>query len=139
MFFKIGVLKSFSHFTGKHLCRSLLLITLQALRLATLIKRDSILSYPVKLAKFLRRPPVAASEFCSGGCVTIVSVSSIRCISKLSTYKGQCMINSMMLHSLQDNAGIIHCTFTFVAPCFQTWFHSDTFWYFWIVLLLLYE
>ena len=130
MFFKIGVLKSFSHFTGKHLCRSLLLITLQALRLATLIKRDSILSYPVKLAKFLRRPPVAASEFCSGGCVTIVSVSSIRCISKLSTYKGQCMINSMMLHSLQDNAGIIHCTFTFVAPCFQTWFHSDTFWYF---------
>ena len=137
MFFKIGVLKSFSHFTGKHLCRSLLLITLQAFRLATLIKRDSILSYPVKLAKFSRRTPVAASEFCSGGCVTIVSVSSIRCISKYSMYKGQCMINSMMLHSLQDNAGIRHCTFTFVVPCFQTWFHLDTFWYFWIVLLLL--
>ena len=81
MFFKIGVPKSFSHFIGKHLCRSLLLITLQVLRLATLIKRDSILSFPVKLAKFLRRPPVAASEFCSGGCVTIVSASSIRCIS----------------------------------------------------------
>ena len=30
MFFKIGVLQNFSNFTGKHLCRSLFLVTLQA-------------------------------------------------------------------------------------------------------------
>ena len=39
--FRIGVLKNFAHFTGKHLCRSPFLIKLQALRLVTLLKRDS--------------------------------------------------------------------------------------------------
>ena len=29
----------------------------------------------MKFGKFLRVPPAAASEFCSGGCVRIVSVS----------------------------------------------------------------
>ena len=29
----------------------------------------------MKFVKFLRAPPAAASEFCSGGCVRIVSVS----------------------------------------------------------------
>ena len=38
---KQGVLKSFVNFTGKHLCWSLYLITLQVFRPATLIKRDS--------------------------------------------------------------------------------------------------
>ena len=41
MFFKIVVLKNFANFTGKHLCRRLFLIKLQALRTATLLKRDS--------------------------------------------------------------------------------------------------
>ena len=41
MFFKISVLKRFANFTGKHLCWSLFLIKLQALRPATLLKKDS--------------------------------------------------------------------------------------------------
>ena len=41
MFFKIGVLKNFALFTGKHLRWSLFLIKLQARRPSTLSKRDS--------------------------------------------------------------------------------------------------
>ena len=41
MFFTIGVLKNFAIFTEKHLCWSLFLIKLQALRPATLLKRNS--------------------------------------------------------------------------------------------------
>ena len=40
IFFKIGVLKNFTKFSGKHLCWSLFLIKLQAFRRATLLKRD---------------------------------------------------------------------------------------------------
>ena len=64
MFFKIGVLKNFADFKGKHLCWILFLI----IRLATLFKkRLKHRCFPVKLAKFLRTPffcrtpPVAAS------------------------------------------------------------------------------
>ena len=41
MFFKIDVLKNFTMFAGKHLPWSLFLVKLQALRYATLLKRDS--------------------------------------------------------------------------------------------------
>ena len=41
MFVKIDVLKNFANFTGKHLCWSLILIKLQAVRLVALLKRDS--------------------------------------------------------------------------------------------------
>ena len=41
MFFKIGVLKSFAMFTGKHMCWSPFLIKLQAWRPATLFKRST--------------------------------------------------------------------------------------------------
>ena len=40
-FFKIGVLKNFANCTGKHLCWSFLVIKLQALKPATLLKTDS--------------------------------------------------------------------------------------------------
>ena len=40
MFFKIGVLRNIAIFTEKHLCWSLFLIKLQALRAATLFKTD---------------------------------------------------------------------------------------------------
>ena len=43
MFFKIGALKNFAIFTGKHLCWSLFLIKLQAFR-----------CFPMNIAKFLR-------------------------------------------------------------------------------------
>ena len=41
VFYKKSVLKNVLIFTGKHLCWSLFLIKLQALRSATLLKRDS--------------------------------------------------------------------------------------------------
>ena len=41
VFCKKGVLKNFSNFTGKHLCRSIFLIKLDAFRATTLFKRDS--------------------------------------------------------------------------------------------------
>ena len=41
MFLKIGVLKNFLTFTGKHLCWRLLLIKLQAWKLWTSLKRNS--------------------------------------------------------------------------------------------------
>ena len=41
MFFKIVALKNFAHFTWKHLCRNLFLIKLQALKIATWLKRRS--------------------------------------------------------------------------------------------------
>ena len=41
MFFKIGVLRNFANFTGKHLCWSLFLIKSQARRPGTLLKSDS--------------------------------------------------------------------------------------------------
>ena len=57
MYFRIGALKYFAMFTGKHLCSSLFLMKMQAWRPATLLKRDSkIFSrfFPVKFARFLR-------------------------------------------------------------------------------------
>ena len=41
MFFKIGRLKYFANFTGKHLCWSLFSIKSQAFRPGTPLKRDS--------------------------------------------------------------------------------------------------
>ena len=41
MFFRIGVLKNFTIFTGKHLHWGVFLIKLQTVSLATLLKRDS--------------------------------------------------------------------------------------------------
>ena len=41
MFFKIGVLKNFALFTGKHLCWSLSLTKMMERRAATLLKRGS--------------------------------------------------------------------------------------------------
>ena len=59
--------------------------------------------FPVKFAKLLRTLP-SAPRFCSGSCSIIVSVSNIKCIS--NEFISQCMINSMMLHSFEDNARI---------------------------------
>ena len=41
IFFKIGVLKNFANFTGKHLCKNLFLTKLQIWRLANLLRKDS--------------------------------------------------------------------------------------------------
>ena len=44
-------------------------------------KRIQHRCFPVKFAKFLRTSPVAAYEFCSGGCVRIASASKYMIIS----------------------------------------------------------
>ena len=61
MFFKIGVLKNFANFTGKHLRWSIFLTKLQALRSPT-----QLFSYEIcelfKNTFFYRTKPVAASK-----------------------------------------------------------------------------
>ena len=54
--FKIGVLRSFANFTGKHLCWSLFLKNLQAEGLQLHKIRLQHKCFPVKFAKFLRTP-----------------------------------------------------------------------------------
>ena len=57
VFYKKAVLKNFAIFTGKHMCWNLFLIKLQAIRLTSLLKRDSNIRYfPVNIVKFLRAP-----------------------------------------------------------------------------------
>ena len=52
IFFKIGVLKNFAIFTGKHLCLSLFLIKLQLCNFAK--QRLQHRYFPANFAKFLR-------------------------------------------------------------------------------------
>ena len=53
---KIGVLRSFTKFTGKHMCQSLFFNNVAGLRPATLLKKEVWYRcfLPVNLAKFLR-------------------------------------------------------------------------------------
>ena len=54
---KKAVLKNFANFTGKHLCWSLFLITLQVFRPAILLKKILLhWCFPMLFAKFLRTP-----------------------------------------------------------------------------------
>ena len=56
--------KNFVKFTKKHLCQSLLLNKAPVLRSADLLKmRHWHRRFPVNFAKFLRKFPVAASEY----------------------------------------------------------------------------
>ena len=68
-FFKIGVLKYFAIFTGKPLCWNLVLIKMQALRPATLLKkRLQHRCFPVNIGIFLRTPILKNTSsgcFCS--------------------------------------------------------------------------
>ena len=52
MFLKIGVLKKFTIFTGKHLCWSLFLIKLLGFSSATLFKRDSNTGVEILITPF---------------------------------------------------------------------------------------
>ena len=69
VFGKKGVIKNFTKFTGKHLCESLFLNEVAALRPATLLKKKIWRTcFPVNFVKFFRAtffyrtPLVAASE-----------------------------------------------------------------------------
>ena len=76
MFFKIGVLKSFENFTGRHLCWSLFLKNLQTGGLQLYLKRDFKQLFSCEVCESLKNtffnrtapvtasaPPVAASDF----------------------------------------------------------------------------
>ena len=54
MFYKIGVLKNFTEFTGKHFCRSLFFNEVAGLRHSTLLKKERLRHklFPVNFAKF---------------------------------------------------------------------------------------
>ena len=55
MFCKKGVLRNFSKFTGKHLCRSLFFNKVAGLRPATLLKKKLLhRCFPANFGKFLR-------------------------------------------------------------------------------------
>ena len=55
MFCKKGVLRNFSKFTGKHLCRSLFFNKVAGLRPATLLKKKLLhRCFPANVGKFLR-------------------------------------------------------------------------------------
>ena len=57
MYFRIGVLKNFAMFTGKHLCWSLFFNKYAGLKACNFIKkRLQHKFFPVKFAKFLRTP-----------------------------------------------------------------------------------
>ena len=69
MLFKIGVLKDFAVFTGKHMCLSLFLIKLQAFGPATILNETPKQVFSceyceiVKNSFVYRTPPVATSGF----------------------------------------------------------------------------
>ena len=65
MFFKIGVLKNFANFTGKHLRWSLFLIKLEAQTCNFIKKRLQNRCFPVKFAKFCKH---LFLQKISGGC-----------------------------------------------------------------------
>ena len=74
---KKAVFKNFARFTGNHRCWSFLLITLQAVRLVTLLTKDSkYCCFPVNITRFLRSaffdktPPVAAQDSLNGTLLT---------------------------------------------------------------------
>ena len=54
IFFKIGVLKNFAGFTGKHMCQSLFFNKVAGMRPATLLKKDTLAQlFSVNFVKFL--------------------------------------------------------------------------------------
>ena len=68
MFFKIGALKNFANFIGKHQCKSIFLINLQSLNTCNVVKETPTQVFSCEICEvfkntcFYRTPPVAASE-----------------------------------------------------------------------------
>ena len=56
MFFKMGVLENFLHFTRKQLWRSLFLIKLQALSPVTILKETPTQVFCCKICKIIKTP-----------------------------------------------------------------------------------
>ena len=64
VFYKKGVLRNFTKFTGKHLCQSLFFNKVAGLRpeACNFIKKETLAQvFPVNFVKFLRTPQTTAS------------------------------------------------------------------------------
>ena len=93
MFFRI------SQISQENTCVGVFFSNVAALKACNFVnKRLQHRYFPVKFAKFLRTSPVAAYEFCSGGSVRIISVSTYIIISrhfshvtKSSIFKNLCL------------------------------------------------
>ena len=82
VFCRKGVLRNFAKFTGKHLRQSLSLNKVAGLRPGTLLKkRLRRRCFPVDFPKFLRTPPVAASETSKQEGVSLEV--TVRCLKRL--------------------------------------------------------
>ena len=109
----------------------------EGLKACNFVKRLQHRCFTVKFAKILRTPPVAAYEFCPGGCFRIVSVSkyiiiSSQCIKVSVSWIAWRCIHSKIMPELDSYKKKYVSICTFVAAGLRTWFHSDMFWYFWI-------
>ena len=70
MFFRIPQISQ------ENTCEGVFFSNVAGVKACTFVKKKlQHKCFPVKFAKFLRMPPVAAYEFCAGGYVRIVGVS----------------------------------------------------------------
>ena len=104
MFFKIGVLKNFPNFTGKHLCWSLFFIRVQFIKKGL---QDSY--FPVNIAKFLRAAflwNTSRGCFCRDAFVLLLFITFISLvkISQKLVYQFASCVNSFsqFLSNMRD-------------------------------------
>ena len=101
MFFRIGVLKNFGNFTGKHLCRSPLFNKVAGLKVSN-SKRLQHMCFPVKFAN---------------ACFIIISVINIKCISseciKVNVAFIQSQCQNLSVNGSSENM-LAHALFLFL-------------------------
>ena len=120
MFFKIGVLKNFAMFTGKHLCWSLFLIKLQAFR-----------CFSVNIAKllkavFYKTPPLAAPANVLFGIIFSKRCCWIYCSFTLhNCFILKPKITFICFHSLRY---LLSFVIPLVVTCFATRCRSLYYW-----------
>ena len=121
MIFKIGVLKNFAVFTGKHLCWSLFLITLQVWWPETLLKSDSNAGVFLSVLRnfkncfFNRIPPVRHQSRHQS------TLLSLRTLIPLSTVDSQYVywINRNSKQAISQG-NLLYCTWLVsIYSCFK--------------------
>ena len=79
-----------SQISQENACAGVFFSNVAGLKACTFVKkRLQHRCFPVKFAKFLRTPPVAAYEFCSG--TPLAAVSELLSVSKYIIISNQCM------------------------------------------------
>ena len=116
---KKGILKNFANFTGKHLCWSLFLITLQLFRLATSLKIDS------KTDVFLRNLRIFKNTYFEIFVSPQNTITNSNCEFGLSETSTECKASIFLniTTSFQSNAAIkFICKLKKVSLTFQLTF-----------------